>query len=179
MSRAQFNSPDGWMVYRDSEIPFRISYPPTWVIAPPAKSTARLTIHPTKGLGSCSVLAREVAEARTKTQAELNRGVRSAPLGRAAWAKYMSFPISKIRVVESRIGQIQDIPAVMGILEITRDDILGDYTRKEVVAMTYTPGVSWTLNCGVATRDVEDAAAEFAKLEPTFKAILESLAFGK
>ena len=176
---AQFPSGNSnlWPVHRDGQAGFRISYPPEWVIAPTKGRNVRLSVNPPAGPGNCNVVARPHAELKGMTQPALNREIESLPTDQASWAEYIGLPPSQVRVIETRLARIHDVPALLGVIETTLENLEGKFTRKQLVALTFTPGFIWSLNCGASTFKADDARSRFAELQPTFKKVFGSFGF--
>ena len=176
-AQASADNSNLWRVHLDSQTGFRISYPPTWVIVPAKGPNVRFSVNPPSGPGNCNVVARQNAELKSMTQAALNRELESLPIDQASWAEYVGVPSAKVRVVEARRARIHDVPAVRGVLEVTLENLEGKFTRKAIVALTFTPGYVWTLNCGASTFKADDARSRFSELQPTFNKVFGSFAF--
>lgn len=168
-----------WPVHRDDQAGFRISYPPEWVIVPTKGRNVRFSVNPAAGSGNCNVVARSNVELKAMTQPELNREIESLTTDQVSWAQYIGLPPSQVRVVETRRARIQDLPAIFGVVETTLENLEGKFTRKQIVALTLTPGLIWSLNCGASTFKAEDARSRFAELQPTFNKVFGSFAFLK
>ena len=97
----------------------------------------------------------------------------------SSWAEYIGLPTSQIRLIQSRRSRIHDVSALMGVVETNLENLEGRFTRKQMVALTFTPGFVWTLNCGASTSKADDARARFAELQPTFNKIFGSFGFLK
>lgn len=110
------------------------------------------------------------------TQAELSREVDALPMDRESWAGYAGLPTSQLVLVASRRSRIVDVPAILGTLETSLENLEGKFTRRQFAAMTLTPGYVWTLNCGVSTFKADNSRARFAALEATFNKVLGSFA---
>ena len=168
-----------WPVHRDDQTGFRISYPPEWVIVPTKGRNVRFSVNPPAGPGNCNVVARPNAELKAMTQPALNREIESLPTDQASWAEYIGLPPSQVRVIETRRARIHDLPAILGVVETTLENLEGKFTRKQIVALTFTPGLIWSLNCGASTFKADDARSRFAELQPTFNKVFGSFGFLK
>jgi len=168
-----------WPVHRDGQTGFRISYPPGWVIVPTKGRNVRFSVNPPAGPGNCNVVARPNAELKGMTQPALNREIESLPTDQASWAEYIGLPPSQVRVIETRRARIHDVPALLGVVETTLENLEGKFTRKQIVALTFTPGLIWSLNCGASTFKADDARSRFAELQPTFNKVFGSFGFLK
>ncbi|GHU07451.1 hypothetical protein AGMMS50225_04390 [Betaproteobacteria bacterium] len=178
-AQASANNSNIWSVHRDSQTGFRISYPPAWIIVPPKGRNVRFSVNPPSGPGNCNVAARTNAEFSGMTQPVLNREIEALPINQASWAEYIGLPPSQVRVIETHRARIQDIPAVIGVLETTLENLEGKFTRKQIVAFIFTPDLMWSLNCGVSTFKVDHARSRFVELQPTFNKVFGSFAFLK
>lgn len=168
-----------WPVHHDDQAGFRISYPPGWVIAPLKGRNVRFSVNPPDGPGNCNVVARQNSDIAGMSQAALNREIKSLPSDQAGWAEYTGLPVSQVRVIESRRARIFDTPALFGVIETTLENLEGKYTRKQIIALTFTPGMVWSLNCGASTFVASDARSRFAVLQPTFNKIFGTFVFLK
>jgi hypothetical protein len=166
-----------WPVHRNDQMGFRISYPPEWIIVPTKGRTVRFSVNPPAGPGNCNVVARPNAELKAMTQPALNREIESLPTDQASWAEYIGLPPSQVRVIETSRARIHDLPAILGVVETTLENLEGKFTRKQIVALTLTPGLIWSLNCGASTFKANDARSRFAELQPTFNKVFGSFGF--
>lgn len=173
------NNSNLWPVHRDEKSGFRISYPPDWIILPAKGRNTRFSVSPPKGSGNCNVVARPSTELAPLSQAQLNREIESLPTDQASWAEYIGIQPSEVKIIESRRARIHTVPAIVGTVETALENLEGRFTRKQVIAMTLTPGVIWTLNCGASTPLASDAQARFKELQPTFMKVFGSFAFVK
>ncbi len=166
-----------WPVHRDSETGFRVSYPPSWIIVPTKGRNVRFSVNPPAGSGNCNVMARPNAELRNMAQSTLNREIDLLPADQSSWAEYIGLQSSQVRVIETRRARINQVPALVGVVETKLENLEGNFTRKQMVAITITPGLIWALNCGASAFNVEDARSRFAELQPTFSKIFGSFGF--
>ncbi|WGG52164.1 hypothetical protein [Rugamonas sp. DEMB1] len=113
------------------------------------------------------------------TQSVLNREIESLAIDQVSWAEYIGLPPIQVRVIETRRAHIHGVPAVFGVLETTLENLEGKFTRKQIVALTFTPGLVWSLNCGASTFKADEARSRFAELQPTFNKIFGSFAYIK
>lgn len=166
-----------WPTHRDDQAGFRISYPPTWIVVQPKGRNVRFSVNPPDGPGNCNVVARPNSEIVGMSQTQLNREIESSPQDQASWAEYVGLPVSQVRLVESRIGKIFDTPALVGVIETTLENLEGKYMRKQIVALTFRPGIVWSLNCGASSFKSNEARSRFDALKPSFNKILGSFVF--
>lgn len=166
-----------WPVHRDVERGFRVSYPSGWIPVPPKGPNVRFSVSPATGAGNCNVVAQKNAELNSMTQSALNREIETLPIDGASWAEYVGLPPNQVTVVEARRAWIHDVPAVLAILETKLENLEGKFTRRQVVALTFTPGLVWSLNCGASTFNADDARRRFLELQPTFNKVFGSFAF--
>lgn len=166
-----------WPVHRDTNVFFRISYPPDWIVVQPKGVNVRFSVNPSNGPGNCNVVVRPKKEISGFSQKELNQEIESLPQSQADWAEYVGLPKSQVRVIESRIGKIGTIPALVGVIETKMENLEGKFTRYQIVAITFKPGEGWALNCGASSFNAEEAKTRFEALRPKFNKILGSFAF--
>lgn len=166
-----------WPVHRNTELGFRISYPPDWLLVPTRGVNVRFSANPPFGPGNCNVVARASAELRAISQADLDREVEALPDDQSSWAGYVGLPVSQVVLIESRRARIIQIPALVGTIETSLENLEGKFVRKAVVALTLRPGMIWTLNCGATSFKAEEARSRFAALQSTFSKIFGSFAF--
>ncbi len=181
LARAQASADNSnlWPVHRDATMGFHVSYPPGWVIVPTKGRNVRFSVNPPAGPGNCNVVARPNPELIGMSQAALNREIESLPNEQANWAEYIGLPLSQIRVIESRRARIHEVQALLGVVETTQENLEGKFTRKQIVALTFTPGLIWSLNCGVSTFKSDEARSRFAEMQPTFNKVFGSFGFLK
>lgn len=178
-AQAPVSNSNLWPVHQDGETGFRISYPPAWVIVSAKGRNVRFSVNPPSGPGNCNVVARPNSELSGMSQPVLNREIESLPIDQASWAEYVGLPPSQVRVIETRRARIHEVPAVLGVLETTLENLEGKFTRKQIMALTFTPGLIWSLNCGASTFKADDARSRFVELQPTFNKVFGSFAFLK
>ena len=166
-----------WPVHRDDQAGFRVSYPPTWIVVQPKGRNVRFSVNPSDGPGNCNVVARPNSEIDDMSQALLNREIESLPQDQASWAEYVGLPVSQVRLIESRLGKIVDISALIGVIETAIENLEGKYTRKQVVVLTFRPGIVWSLNFGVSSFNSSEARTRFDALRPSFNKMLGSFSF--
>lgn len=168
-----------WPVYRDAQLGFRISYPATWVLVPKKGPNVRFSVSPAKGAGNCNVVAKPNPGLAGMNQSSINREIEGLGVDRASWADYIGLPLARVEVIESRRAQVHDIPALIGVVETKLENLEGKFVRRQVLAVTITPGFVWSLNCGASMYTTQDAALKFAELRPVFNKILGSFALQK
>lgn len=168
-----------WPTYRDQQLGFRISYPADWLLPPKRSANARFSASPPVGPGNCNVVAKPVSETLRMSQADLNAEVQALGIDAASWASYVGAVGTNVRLISARRAAVNGIPAIVGVLDIDLENLQGKYVRRQMVAMTLTPGYVWTLNCGVSVADVGAAQRAFALWSPTFEKVLGSFAFTK
>ena len=94
----------------------------------------------------------------------------------------MGIPVSNIKLIESHkakivnISEIEilNIPALFATTEVTLDDLNGTYFRKQITALTITPGYAWTITCGTTTYNIDETRKKFNELRPIFNNIFAS-----
>lgn len=178
-AQAPATNSNSWPVYRDNNTGFHISYPTGWVIVPAKGSNVRFSVNPQMGAGNCNVVMRPKNELKGMTQEALSAEIESLPTDPASWAEYIGLSLSHVRVIETRRARIHTVPAIIGIVETTLENLEGKFTRKQMLAITFRPGRIWSLNCGASTFQPEDARARFAELQPVFNKVFGSFAFLK
>lgn len=166
-----------WPVHRDQTVGFRISYPPNWVIVPARGPNVRFSVNPPDGPGNCNVVARPSVELRGMTQEQLDREVEALPNDQEGWSGYVGIPAAQIVVIESRRARIIQRPALLGVLELSLENLEGKFTRKAMVALTLSPGTIWTLNCGATSFKPDEARSRFAAQQSTFSKVFGTFIF--
>ena len=171
------NNSNYWPVHRDIQSGFRISYPTSWIVAQPKGVNVKFSVNPPDGPGNCNVVAKQKPEINNINQPTLNQEIESLPQTQVDWAGYIGLQKSQVNLVQSRVAKIVDVPALMGVVETSIDNMEGKYLRKQLVALTFKPGILWTLNCGVSSFNFDEARERFDKLEPVFNKIFGSFTF--
>lgn len=176
-SRADDN-PNLWPAYRDERFQFHVSYPPEWMVIPPKGRHIRFSVNPPDGPGNCNIMARPANELEGMSQEALNQEIDNAPTDQAAWAAYAGLPTSKVELIENHRSEVQGVHALIGVLETSLENLQGQFMRKQTVAMLFTPGIIWAINCGASTPHIEEARSRYTALEPVFRKIIMSFGFG-
>lgn len=110
-------------------------------------------VNPPDGPGNCNVVARLNPELAGMTQEALNREVQSLPDDAASWAGYAGLQVGQVVLIDKRRGRIPmlDVPALIATMETSLENLEGRFSRKQMVAMTLTPGFIWSVNCGASS----------------------------
>lgn len=111
------------------------------------------------------------------SQAELNVEIRALGIDAASWAGYIGAVATNVRVAKARRGAINSVPALVGVVDVDLENLQGKYVRRQIIAMTFTPGFIWSINCGVSVATDDSARRAFAQLSPVFDKVLGSFAF--
>ena len=171
------NNSNFWPVFRDDKTGFRINYPPSWIVMAPKGKNVKFSVNPPDGPGNCNVVARLNTEISNENQNTLNQLIASLPQDRTSWSEYAGLPVSQVRVISTNIVKIADIPTLLGVIEIDLENLEGKYMRKQKMALTFTPGVVWSLNCGATSYNRNEVRARYDALESRFNKILGSFVF--
>lgn len=174
---AQNINPNLWQTNTNKEFGFRISYPNEWKVIPPKGPNVRISVSPASGAGNCNVVARPVADIKNMTQQQLNKEVEVMATDDASWSGYLGIPQSQFSMIERRRSKIINIPAIYGLLELNFDTLEGRHFGKKAVALTFTPGMLWTITCGVTTRNPQEGRQRFEELQPYITKIMGSFVF--
>lgn len=146
-----------WPTYTDRAAGFQISYPSNWVQPPKRTLNAKFSVNPPSGAGNCNVVAKPSKELAGMSQAELNIEIRSLGIDAASWAGYIGAVATNVRVATARRAAIASVPALVGVVDVDLENLQGKYVRRQIIAMTFTPGFIWSINCGVSVA-TDDAA---------------------
>lgn len=190
LSQTPADNSNLWPIHRDVTSGFRLSYPPGWVIVPPKGPNVRFSVNPKDGPGNCNVVARQNSQLAGMTQAALNREIQTLPNDAASWADYAGVPVSQVVLIDSRRGRIPvvpvtlpaaglDVPALISTMETSLENLEGKFTRKQMIALAFTPRFMWSLNCGASSFKADEARARFAQLRATFGKVFGSFALLK
>lgn len=171
---AQNINPNVWQTNVNKEFGFRISYPNDWKVVPAKGPNVRISVSPANGPGNCNIVARSMANLKGMSQQQLNKEVNAMPIDDASWSEYLSIPQSQFSMIERRRANIGNIPAIYGTFEANIDTLEGRYFGKKTVAMTFTPGVLWTVTCGVSTYNPQEGRQRYNELQPYLKKIMGS-----
>lgn len=174
---AQNINPNVWQTNVNKKFGFRISYPNDWKVIAPKGPNVRISVSPASGPGNCNVVARPTADLKDMSQQQLNKEVDAMPIDDASWSEYLSIPQSQFSMIESNRAKIGNIPAIYGTFEANIDTLEGRYFGKKTVAMTFTPGVLWTVTCGVSTYNPQEGRQRYDELQPYLKKIMGSFTF--
>ena len=174
---AQVINPNLWQTYLNKEFGFRISYPNDWKAIPPKGPNVRISVSPPSGPGNCNVVARPMSEMRGLSQQQINQDIENMALVDASWSEYLNMPRSQFTMLERRRGKIGNIPAIYGAFEANIETLEGSYFGKKAVALTFTPGVLWTITCGVSTYKQQEGRDRYDKLQPYLTKIMGSFTF--
>lgn len=174
---AQEINPNLWQTSINRQFGFRLSYPIGWKLIQPKGPNVRLSVSPASGPGNCNVVVRPNAESKTMSQEELNKELDVMPMDDSSWSEYIGIPRSQFAIVERRRARIGSIPAIVGTLEASFETLEGRYFGKKTIAITITPGLVWSVTCGVSTYGVTEGRQRYEELYPYLMKVMGSFAF--
>lgn len=166
-----------WQTNINKEFGFRISYPNNWKVIPPKGPNVRISVSPASGPGNCNVIARQVADIKAMSQQQLNKELETMAIDDASWAEYLGMPRSQFSMIERRRAKIGNISAIFGSFEANSETLEGHYFGKKSVAMSFTPGLLWTVTCGVSTYKPQEGRQRYDELQPYLMKIMGSFTF--
>jgi hypothetical protein len=176
-SSAQSINPNLWQTSTNKEFGFRISYPNDWKVIPPKGPNVRISVSPASGPGNCNVVARPNTELKAMSQQQLNKELEVMPIDDASWSDYLGVPASQVSIIERRRAKINTVPAIVGSFEVNIENLEGRYFGKKTSAITFTPGLVWTITCGVSTYNVQEGRQRYNELQPYILKIMGSFTF--
>lgn len=176
-SYAQNINPNLWKTSVNKEFGFRISYPNNWKMVPTKGPNVRLSVSPVTGAGNCNVVARPLADLAGMSQQQLNNEIESMALDDSSWAEYLNLSLSQFSMIESRRAKIVNVSSIYGSLEISIETLEGSYFGKKNVAMAFTPGMLWTITCGVSTYTPDEGRKRYDELQPYLIKIMGSFIY--
>lgn len=166
-----------WVVHRDSELGYRISYPPDWQLAPAKGPNVRFSIVPPNSPGNCNLVVVQKPELSAMDQASLNAEVQSLGLDPQDWAAYVGIPRANIRLMQSRRASINGVAAIVGVFETDIENLQGKFMRKQTAALMLHRGSIWTLNCGASDFNPATVRARYDYLSQVLSKIVGSFGF--
>lgn len=161
----------------NKEFGFRLSYPDDWNVVPSKGPNVRISVSPNKGAGNCNVVAVPMSALNAYSQEQLNFEVDSLPLTSATIADLLELPESQLQVIENRHSKVYNVSAYYTEFEAQLDNLSGKYFWKKNMAFMMTPGMGWTITCGVTTKEASEGRQRYEKLRPYFKKITETFIF--
>jgi hypothetical protein len=176
-ARAENINPNLWQTVLNKKFGFRISYPNDWKITPTKGANVRISVSPANGSGNCNVVAKQMPEIQNMSQQQLNKEIETMAIDDASWSEYLAIPATQFSVIERRRAKIFNIPAIYGVLEINFETLEGSYFGKKSVAMTFTPGMLWTITCGVSTYKPLEGRLRYNELQPYLTKIMGAFQF--
>ena len=115
-------------------------------VGPVTGQNMRFSVYPdSAGPGNYNVVARPNVELSQLSQAQLNPLIESLPDDDASWAEYFGVQEPQVHVIETWRGCVFDVPALLGTVETKTENLEGQFTRKQTVAVTFSPSFVWTL----------------------------------
>lgn len=174
---AQSINPNLWQTHLNKEFGFRISYPNDWKVVPSKGPNVRISVSPASGPGNCNVVAKPMADLKGFSQQQLNQEIDAMPIDDASWSEYLGFPPSQFTMIERRRARIINVSAIYGLFEVRFQTLEGFNFGKKAVATAFTPGVAWTITCGVTTYTQREGRQRYDELQPFLKKIMGSFTF--
>ena len=174
---AQVINPNLWRTHFNKEFGFRISYPNEWKVIPPKGPNIRFSVSPASGPGNCNVVVRRMADLRGMSQQQLNQEIEGMALDDASWSGYLGMPRSQFKMIDRHRAKIVNVPAIYGVVEANVETLEGVYFGKKAVALTFTPGVAWTITCGISTSKRQEGLTRYDELQPYLTKIMGSFTF--
>lgn len=171
-----------WPIFNDNKIGFRISYPKNWSFPTIKGKNVKFSISPKNVAGNCNVIAKQKIETASLTQTQLNQSINEIKNNELDWSDFMGISVLNINLIESQKAKILNISktkilnisALFATTEVTLDDLNGTYFRKQITAITITPGYAWTITCGASTYNIDETRKKFNELRPIFNNIFAS-----
>jgi hypothetical protein len=80
-------------------------------------------------------------------------------------------------MIDRRRAMIVNVPAIYGVVEVNIETLEGAYFGKKAVALTFTPGVLWTITCGTSTSKRQEGLTRYDELQPYLTKIMGSFTF--
>lgn len=174
MGQAENINPNLWPTITNEEFGFRISYPSDWKEIKARGASVRVSVSPTTGPGNCNVVVREIEDTKSISQEQLNKEIDTMAIDDASWSEYLGVHPSQLLMTEKRRAKIVNIPAVYGEFEANIETLEGPYFGKKAVAITLTPGLLWTVTCGVSTYKPQEGRQLYNELQPYLIKIMGS-----
>lgn len=123
------------------------------------------------------MVARQNAEIKAMSQHQLNKELEVMAIDDVSWSEYIGMPQSQFSMTERRRAKLGNIPVIIGSFEATFENLEGRYFGKKTVAMTFTPGLMWSITCGVSTYKAQEGRQRYHEIQPYLLKIMGSFAF--
>lgn len=163
--------------YSNAEFGFSLQYPASWKFAHTEVRNMRVRIvAPEFGPGGeCSVIVKQYPHAVKAKQSEIDAIFQEAPT-REELQEVLSQGGDKVTVIKAFTGKLDTRPAHMARYHLP----LGfDQSISGLVAMTATPGLTWSVSCSGRGENADKAEQNFQHWQKSLEAVLASFRFSK
>ena len=163
--------------YSNAEFGFSFQYPASWKFAHAEVRNMRVRIvAPEFGPGGeCSVLVKQYPHAVKAKQAEIDAIFQEGPT-REELQEVLSQGGDKVTVTKASTGKLEARPAHVARYHLS----LGfDQAISGLVAMTATPGLTWSVSCSGRGENMDKAEQNFQYWQKSLEAVIASFRFSK
>lgn len=148
--------------YNNKEFGFRLRYPASWSINPDTGANVRLKVVSPVNMPAayCSVVVKQYPNAISAKQSEIDAVFQEQPVPQEI-KETLSKGTHGVEVVKASSGTLGSRPAHVAWVRYQEETALGPAAVYGRVAMTATPGLTWTLACSSQGIDPGDAERTF------------------
>ena len=148
--------------HTSKELGFRLRYPASWSISPETGANLRLKIVSPINMPAayCSVVVKKYPNAKTAKQGEIDAVFQEQPSPEEI-RDILSKGTIGVEVVKASSGTLGSRPAHVAWVRYQEETALGPAAVYGRVAMTATPGLTWTLACSSQGIDPGDAERNY------------------
>lgn len=164
--------------YSNKELGFRLRYPTSWSISPDTGVNVRLKIVSPINMPAayCSVVVKKYPHAQTAKQSDIDAVFLEQP-SPLEIQETLSKGIGGVEVVKASSGTLGSRPAHVAWVRYQEATALGYVAVYGRVAMTATPGFTWTLSCSSQGVDAGDAERNYSVWNAEMSGVFSTFAF--
>ena len=164
--------------YSNKEIGFRLRYPISWSISPETGSNLRLKIVSPINMpvAYCSVVVKKYPQAKAAKQSDIDAVFLEQPSPQEI-QETLSQGTKGVEVVKASSGTLASRPAHVAWVRYQEETALGQVSVYGRVAMTATPGFTWTLSCSSQGVDAGDAERNYTVWNTEINSVFSTFAF--
>lgn len=165
-------------IYSNQEFGFGFQYPASWSVSPPLTSNSRAkVVSPTNTPhAECAVIVQRYPQASSVSQSDIDQ-LFAEPPSSSELRSALSQGFNDVEILAVSVGALHSHPAQLARVRYSAGTPSGQAFVSGRMAMTATPGLTWTLSCGGQGNTPADAEKNFQFWQLEINRIVSSFRF--
>jgi hypothetical protein len=172
------NSAENLRNFSNQEFGFAFQYPVSWSVSPTLtpNSRAKVVSPTTTPHAECAVIVQRLPQTSSASQADLDQ-IMIEPWPPSEFKNALSQSCNDVEIVAVSVGILQIHPAQLARVRYSMGTQYGKAFISGRMAMTATPGFTWTLSCGGQGDTPSEAEKSFQFWQVELNRIVSSFQF--